>query len=314
MKFPEPIPVIDIARRFGARLIGDKTIVVTGINEIHKVESGDITFSDVAKYFQKSLESLATVIILNEATDCPDGKAILVCERPFDVYESLVSDHRPFRPLSAIIDPSAKIDPTAVIEPNVVIGPEVTIGAHTHIQANVVIRAHCVIGDRVIIQSGVTIGTDAFYFKKTGRENVKWTSGGRVIIANDVYIGSNSTINKGVSGDTIIGEGTKIDCLVQIGHGVVIGKHCIVAAQAGISGKSTIGDHCSILGQAGIAPGLRIGDNVVVHPKTGIGTDIDSGKSYFGYLGQDKTKAWREIIALRRLPDLIRKMESQITE
>ncbi len=311
MKFPQPIPVIDIARRFGARLIGDKTIIATGINEIHKVESGDITFSDVKKYFTKSLESDATVIILNEAAECPDGKAILVCDKPFDVYESLVSDHRPFRPLSSSIDPTAKIDPTAIIEPNVVIGPQVTIGAHTHIQANVVIREHCSIGDRVIIQSGVMIGTDAFYFKKTESGHVKWTSGGRVIIGNDVYIGSNTTINRGVSGDTVIGDGTKVDCLVQVAHGVVIGKHCIIAAQVGISGKTTIGDNCNIMGQAGIAPGMRIGDNVIVNAKTGIGNDIESGEVYFGYYGQERRKAWREMLALRRLPDLLRKLDSQ---
>jgi len=311
MKFPHPIPVSELARRFGARIIGDKTLVATGINEIHKVEQGDITFSDVKKYFKKSLESDATVIILNEVAECPDGKTILVCEKPFDVYETLVSDYRPFMPLNTTIDASAKIDPTAIIEPNVVIGPHVTIGAHSHIQANVVIREHCSIGDRVIIQSGAMIGTDAFYFKKTERGNVKWTSGGRVIIENDVYIGSNSTINRGVSGDTIIGEGTKIDCLVQVAHGVVIGKHCIIAAQVGISGKTTIGDHCSIMGQAGIAPGMNIGDRVVVNAKTGIGNDVESGEVYFGYYGQERRKAWREMLALRRLPDLLRKLDSQ---
>lgn len=309
MKFPHPIPVIDIARRFGARLIGDKTISVTGINEIHKVEPGDITFSDIQKYFKKSLESDATVIILNETAECPDGKAILICEKPFDVYESLVSEHRPFLPLSTSIDPSARIDPTAILEPNVVIGPNVTIGAHTHIQANVVIRDYCTIGDRVIIQSGATIGTDAFYFKTTKSGSTKWTSGGRVIIEDDVYIGSNTTINKGVSGDTIIGEGTKIDCLVQIGHGVVIGKNCVIAAQVGISGKTIVGDFCHILGQAGIAPSIHIGDHVTVHPKTGIGTDLESGATYFGWLGQEKRKTWREIIAVRRLPDVLKKLE-----
>lgn len=135
-----------------------------------------------------------------------------------------------------------------------------------------------------------------------------------MIIEDDVYIGSNTTINKGVSGDTFIGKGTKIDCQVQIAHGVVIGRHCIVAAQVGISGKTKIGDHCHIMGQAGIAPGLNIGDHVVVNAKTGVGNDVGSGEVYFGYYGQERRKAWREMLALRRLPDLLRKIDSQNTK
>ena len=166
----------------------------------------------------------------------------------------------------------------------------------------------------MIIQSGTTIGTDAFYFKKETGIHTRWHSGGRVVIEDDVYIGSNCTINKGVSGDTVIGEGTKIDCLVHVGHGAVIGKHCIVAGQAGISGKAVIGNNCFILGQSGVAAGLNIGDNVTLAPKTGAGNDLETGKRYFGSPAKEWTTAWRELAAVKRLPDLIHKIEDKVNE
>lgn len=314
MKFPHPIPIADIAKKYNAEVIGDVTIVATGINEIHKVEAGDITFSDIEKYYKRALESKATVILLNKSAECPPGKVILVCEDPFEVYEDLVSKHRPFRALNAMIHPSAEIHPDAIIEPNVVIGPDVTIGAHTHIQSGAIVREYSYIGERVIIQSGATIGCDAFYFKKETGEHKRWTSGGRVVIEDDVYIGSNCTINKGVSGDTIIGEGTKIDCLVHVGHGAEIGKHCIIAGQAGISGKAIIGDSCFILGQSGVAAGITIGDNVVLSPKTGAGGDLEAGKRYFGSPAKEWTTAWREMAAVKKLPELIHKIEDKVNQ
>ncbi|GAH00950.1 unnamed protein product, partial [marine sediment metagenome] len=185
----------------------------------------------------------------------------------------------------------------------------VSIGARAHIEANVVIRTQTIIGERVQIQSGTVIGTDAFYFKKSGGKHTKWTSGGRVVIGDDVYIGANCTINRGVSGDTVIGRGTKIDCLVQIGHGVEIGEHCLIAAQVGISGKTVIGDRCTIYGQTGIAPSLKIGDDVMIHPKSGVGEDLPGNKRYFGAPAMEIRAKLREIAALKKLPDLLRKLK-----
>lgn len=310
MDFPKPLSVKYLAKRFNAKLIGDKSVVATGINEIHKVRPGDITFSDVEKYFRRALESSASIVMLNQEAECPLGKAILVLDNPFSAYDELIAEYRPYKPIDQLIHPSARIHPTAVIEPGVIIGANSEVGADTFIEANVVIRDHCKIGDRVIIQSGSTIGTDAFYFHKEPGTLKKWTSGGRVIIEDDVYVGSNCTINKGVSGDTIIGKGTKIDCLVHIGHGAVVGKNCIVAAQVGISGKAIIGDNCHILGQAGIAPSLKVGDGVTIHPKAGVGKDLEEGKRYFGYPAQEWTQQWREIAALKKLPDIIKQLEN----
>lgn len=309
MKFPNPIPVSEIAERFSAKLIGDASIMVSGVNEIHKVGEGDLTFSDIEKYFKRALQSNATVIVLNQPTECPEGKALLIVDDPWTVYNTLIEDLRPFRPIKDMIDPSADIHPSAIVEPNVVIGPDVKIGADSHIQSGVIIREYSVIGDRVTIQSGTTIGTDAFYFKKEPEALIRWTSGGRVVIENDVHIGSNCTINRCVSGDTRVGSGTKIDSLVHIGHGAVVGKNCIIAGQVGISGNSTIGDNCFIMGQAGVSSSLKVGDNVQIHPQTGVHKDLETNKRYFGTPAKEWSTEWREIAAVKKLPELISRLE-----
>jgi len=306
MKFPIPISVQDLAKKYGATLIGNADNQATGINEIHKVETGDITFSDVEKYFQKSLKSAATIILLNEKADCPPGKTILVCENPFEVYNSLILEYRPVIPQTKNIADSAEVHSSAIIEPNVIIGHNVKIAANCHIQANVVIGEYSELGENVTIQAGAIIGTEAFYYKKTKSGFKKWRSGGRVIIENDVEVGAGCTINKGVSGDTIIGQGTKMDCQVHIGHGVVIGKHCLLAGQVGIGGKTIVGDNVVMYGQVGVAQNLTIGSDVVILAKSGISKNLESGKTYFGYpAGEVRTK-YRELAASRHLPEFLK--------
>lgn len=310
MKFPQPIPVRVLAQRFGAQLLGDENLFATGINEIHKVEPGDIAFSDAPKYFAKTLESAATVILLNQAADCPPGKAILVVDQPFDVYDTLVREHRPFRPLQVAISPEADIHPTAIIEPGVVIAANVRIGAHSHIQANAYIGEHTLIGDHVIIGPGTIIGSDAFYFKKLPDGTYqKWRSGGRVILENHVDIGAGCTINKGVSGDTIIGEGSKLDCQIHIGHGAVIGKNCLFAAQVGIGGKTIIEDNVVLYGQVGVVQAVRVGAGAVVLAAAGVSKSIEGGKTYFGAPAEEAREKYKELAALRQLPDLLKKIK-----
>ncbi|MFZ2900552.1 MAG: LpxD N-terminal domain-containing protein [Saprospiraceae bacterium] len=306
MKFPEPIPVKELAHKLGAKLIGDETLYATGVNEIHKVEPGDVTFADVAKYFQRALDSEATIVILSDVTICPEGKAILVCDQPFQAYDSLVREFRPFRPLTANISPEAHIHPTAIIEPNVVIAHDVRIGAHCYIQANVYIGEHTVIGDHVTIQAGAIIGTDAFYYKKSEKGYTKWRSGGRVVIEDHVEIGAGCTINKGVSGDTFIGEGTKLDSQVHVGHGAVIGKRCLIAGQVGIGGKTIIEDEVVLYGQVGVIQAVRIGKGAVVLAGAGVSKDLEGGKTYFGAPADESGIRYRELAALRHLPELIK--------
>lgn len=307
MKFSKPVSIKEIAERFNCRIIGNADLVATGINEIHKVENGDITFVDVEKYYQKSIHSAATVILINKEAEFPEGKALLVCDDPFSVYNRIVKEHRPFEPLNAMISDSAEIHPSTILEPNVVVGNHARIGKYCYIQANVFIGEHTIIKDNVTIQAGALIGTDAFYYKKIPTGYDKWRSCGRVIIENDVEIGAGCTINKGVSGDTIIGEGTKMDCQVHIAHGVVIGKRCLFAAQVGIGGKTIIGDDVVLYGQVGIIHNLEIGNKVVVLAGSGVNKNLEKGKVYFGYPASEARAKFKEMAALKQLPDFLRK-------
>jgi UDP-3-O-[3-hydroxymyristoyl] glucosamine N-acyltransferase len=302
MKLTSPISVKQLAQLINASaIIGDDTLVATGINEIHKVQAGDITFSDVPKYFDKSLQSAATIILLNKEVPCPEGKAILVCADPFAAYNGLVWRHRPFVPLSTNISETASIHPSAIIEPNVIIGHHVIIGENCHIQANTTICEHSIIGNNVTVQPNCIIGSDAFYYKRAPEGFLKWRSGGRVIIEDDVEIGAGCTINKGVSGDTIIGAGTKFDCQVHIGHGAVIGKSCLFAAQVGVGGKTTIEDRVVLYGQVGVAQGITIGAGAVVLAKSGVSKSLAGGKSYFGAPAKEVREAYKELATLRQL-------------
>ncbi len=301
MNFDIPVSVREIASWIGAEIAGDENLLVQGINEIHKVRKGDITFVDHPKYFNVSLQSAASVIIIPQVVDCPPGKALLVVEKPFVAYEHIVNRYRPWTALNTEAREEYHVDPTSIIEPGAIIGQHVRIGKNCHIHAGVVIRPYTYIGDRVSIHSGAIIGTHAFYFKKWPEGYQAWTGCGRVIIEDDVWIGSGTTIAQGVSGDTIIGAGTKIDCQVMIGHGVVIGKNCLIAAQVGIAGKTILGDWVTLYGQVGIAQNLQIGDRVVVHAQSGVMTDLDEGHAYFGYPAAETRSKFREIATLKNM-------------
>ena len=301
MKFREPQDILKIAEKYNLQIVGDIPGPATGINEIHKVEKGDIMFVDLEKYYVKSLASAATFIIIDKVTNCPPDKVLLVHPEPFQVYNSIVLEHRPIVPQKEMISPEAEIHPTAIIEPNVVIGRGSVIGAGTYIQSHVTIGEYSIIGSDTCIHSGSMIGTDAFYFKKDGKEFRKWRSCGRVVIGDHVEIGASCTINKGVSGDTIIGTGSKLDSQVHLGHGAVVGEHCLIAAQVGIGGKTIIGDHVTLYGQVGIAQNLRIGDHVTVLAKSGVSKDLEAGKTYFGYPAEEARDKYRELATLKSL-------------
>ena len=306
MKFSQPIPVKEIAERFNCELIGNAELEATGMNEIHKVEKGDITFVDLDKYYSKSINSAASIIIIDKRADFPEGKALLLCENPFEVYNSIAKEHRPFEPLNKMVSDSAMIHPSSILEPNVVVGNHVRIGKNCYIQANVFIGDYTIIGDNVNIQAGTVIGTDAFYFKKTEAGYEKWRSVGRVVIENDVEIGACCTINRGVSGDTIIGEGTKFDSQIHIGHGAVVGKKCLFAGQVGVGGKTIIGDNVVLYGQVGIVNNLVIGDNIVVLAGAGVSKNLESDKVYFGAPASEVRTKYKELAALRMLPEFMK--------
>ncbi len=309
MDFSQAIPVKQLADRFSAHLHGNADLFATGINEIHKVRPGDICFVDHPKYYDKCLKSAATIIFIDKEVTVPEGKAVLVMESPFEAYNELVLEHRPHYTQLSQIDPRAKVDPTATIEAGVIIGPHCEIGAHTVIQSGVVLQEHCYIGKHCLIQSGAILGSDAFYFKKSEEGYTKWRSGGRVIIQDHVDIGANCTINKGVSGDTLIGRGSKLDCLVHVAHGTVIGERCLIAAQVGIAGKCQIGDDVTLYGQVGVAHGSHIASGTVILAQSGVAKSL-SKDTYFGSPARPVRESLKDLAAVKRIPWMYEKLKS----
>lgn len=295
----------------GAKLIGNVTAAATGINEIHKVENGDLVFVDHPKYYEKCLQSNASFIIINKETDVPEGKALLIVEKPFDAYCKIVEQYRPFEPSFQNISDRSSIDPSCILYPNVFVGHHVRIGAHCIIHPNVTIMDHCIIGDHVIIQAGTVIGSNSFYYN-TKKDRTNWYKKmpdcGRVILEDYVEIGANCTVDRGVSHDTIIGQGTKLDNLVHIGHDTVIGKNCLLAAQVAIAGATTLEDGVTLWGQVGVNKTLTIGANAVVFAQSGVGNSIEGGKVYFGTPVQDAKVKQRELVWVKRIPELWEKV------
>jgi UDP-3-O-[3-hydroxymyristoyl] glucosamine N-acyltransferase len=309
MRFAKPVPVSWIAEFIEAKLIGNKEGKATGINELHKVEQGDIVFVDHPKYYDTCIHSAATFIIINKETTHPEGKALLIVEDPFEAYLKLVNHFRPFAPSMQMVSDTSTIDHTSVIMPNAYIGNHVTIGSNCIIHPNVTIMDHCLIGNNVIIQAGTIIGSDAFYYnKKTNREvhYKKMNSCGRVIIEDFVEIGAGCTIDRGVSGDTVIGTGTKIDNLVHIGHDTIIGKNCLFAAQVGIAGAATIEDEVILWGQVGISKTLTVGKGAILYAQSGVPASLEGGKNYFGSPAIDAKEKMKELVWIKRIPEIYR--------
>jgi UDP-3-O-[3-hydroxymyristoyl] glucosamine N-acyltransferase len=311
MKFPSPVSVGWLAEMIGAELVGNTAGHATGINEIHKVEEGDVVFVDHPKYYDKCIHSRASYIIINKLTDFPEGKTLLIHDQPFEAYQTIVKHFRPFNPGTKPINDSAVIGEGTFIYPNTYIGNDVTIGKHCLIYPNVTVLDHCIIGDNVIIQSGTVIGSDAFYYNTKKDREVwyrKMHSCGRVIIENEVEIGSGCTIARGVSHDTIIGQGTKIDNLVHIGHDSVIGKNCLFAAQVGIAGSVNIGNGVVLWGQVGVSKTLTIGDNAVIYAQSGVPASLEGNRVYFGSPVENAKEKMKELVWVKRIPELWKKV------
>ena len=309
MRFSRTYSLKEIADILDVTYIGDDNFPVEGLNEIHVVEPGEIVFVDHPKYYDKALQSAATIVLINKNVTCPEGKALLISEDPFSDFNKLSQYFRPFERAAESVSTSAKIGSSTVIQPNVFIGNKVTIGENCLIHPNVTIYDHCVIGDNVIIHSGTVLGSDAFYFQKRPKGFDKLQSVGRVIIEDDVEIGAACTIDKGVTGDTTIGAGTKIDNQVQIAHDTIIGKKCLIASQVGIAGCNVIEDEVTIWGQVGIKSGVTIGKGVEIYAQSGIGMDLEPGKAYFGSPAIEARDKFREMAFLRSLPKILEKIE-----
>jgi len=305
MKFPKTHTLKEIAKIIDCQYIGNDDFPVLGMNEIHVVETGDIVFVDHPKYYDKALQSAATIVLINKEVACPEGKALLISDDPFRDFNKLTKHFRPFQFSNVSISPSAKIGVATQIQPNCFIGHNVTIGTDCLIHSNVTIYDNTVIGNNVIIHAGSILGADAFYYKKRAEGFDQLLSGGRVVIEDNVGIGALCTIDKGVTGDTTIGEGTKIDNQVHVGHDTVIGKKCLIASQTGIAGCVIIEDEVTLWGQVGTTSGITIGTKAVVFGQTGVTKSIEGGKSYFGTPVEESREKLKQLAYIKRIPELL---------
>lgn len=309
MKFNRTHSLKEISEIISCKFVGDENFPVLGMNEIHVVEEGDIVFVDHPKYYDKALQSKATIVLINKEVECPNGKALLISDDPFRDFNKLTKYFKPFQSSNVSISESAKIGENTIIQPNCFIGNNVVIGKNCLIHSNVTIYDDTIIGDNVIIHSGTVLGADAFYYKKRPEGFDQLISGGRVVIENNVGIGANCTIDRGVTGDTTIGEGSKLDNLIQVGHDTIIGKKCLIASQTGIAGCVIIEDEVTLWGQVGTTSGITIGAKAVVLAQSGVAKSLKGGKVYFGYPADESRKKLKELAHIRRIPDILEKLK-----
>lgn len=309
MKFPKPYTLKEIADLIGTNYVGADDFPVLGMNEIHVVEPGDIVFVDHPKYYDKALQSAATIVLINKEVACPENKALLISDDPFRDFNKLTLHFKPFKSANISMAEDAKIGEGTIIQPNCFVGHNVTIGKNCVIHSNVSIYNDTVIGDNVIIHANTVLGGSAFYYKKRPEGFDQLLSGGRVVIENNVDIGAGCTIDKGVTGDTTIKEGTKIDNQVQIGHDTVVGKKCLIASHVGIAGCTIIEDEVTIWGQVGITSGVTIGTKAVISAKSGVSKSLEGHKNYFGIPADDFRSKYKELASIKKIPEILQKLK-----
>jgi UDP-3-O-[3-hydroxymyristoyl] glucosamine N-acyltransferase len=309
MDFPRSYSLQEIADLIHARFDGDPSFPVTGINEIHMVSQGDLTFVDHPKYYDKALNSKATTILINKEVPRPEGKAIIISDDPFRDYVYLAKHFKPFEACNVSVSPTAEIGEGTIIQAGAFIGNHVKIGRNCLIHSNVSIYDHSVIGDEVIIHANSVIGADAYYFQKKPAGYRKLESCGRVVIKDRVEIGALCSIDKGVSGDTIIDEGTKFDNHVQVGHDTYIGKHCLIGAHCAIAGVTRLEDEVILWGRVSVNKDIVVGKGAVLLATSAIDKSIEGGITYFGSPAEEARKKWREMVYLKRLPEIFEKLK-----
>ena len=301
MKFKSVQTLQKIASLIDATFVGESDFKISGINEIHVVEAGDIVFVDHPKYYEKALNSEATIILINKEVDCPKGKSLLISDNPFRDFNKITKHFSPFISSKVSIADTAIVGEGTIIQPNVFIGNNVSIGKNCLIHPNVTIYDNAIIGDAVIIHANTVLGADAFYYKNRPEGFDQLLSVGRVVVKDNVHIGASCTIDKGVMGDTTIGKGTKIDNQVHVGHDTKIGKKCLIASQTGIAGCVIIEDEVTLWGQVGTNSGITIGKGAVILGQTGVTKSVPGGKTYFGTPISESRVKLKELAYLKRL-------------
>ena len=299
MIFKKAQTLQSIGNLINAEIVGDENFPVLGTNEIHRVKAGEIVFVNHPKYYDKALNSEATIILIDKKVDCPEGKALLISDDPFRDF-NLINTH--FTKISNFKEElhGIEIGEGTFIHSTAVFGNDVSIGKNCHIFPNVVIGDRTQIGDNVTIQSGTVLGGDAFYYRKLDGNFDKLISVGNVIIENNVEIGCNCTIDRGVTDSTIIGEGSILDNQIQIGHDTIIGKKVLIASQVGIAGCCIVEDEVTVWGQVGMASGVRVEKGTVLLGKCGVNRDLKKG-TYFGFLAEEFREWLKKEAKIKRL-------------
>ncbi|RKN80994.1 UDP-3-O-(3-hydroxymyristoyl)glucosamine N-acyltransferase [Ulvibacterium marinum] len=309
MKFPTPYSLKQVATIIGSKYVGPDDFPVLGMNEIHVVQPGDLVFVDHPKYYDKALNCKATIVLINKEVECPEGKALLISDDPFRDFNLLIQFFTTFEKSLSSISPTAKIGEDTIVQPNVFIGNNVKIGKGCIIHSNVSIYDNCVIGDNVIIHAGAVLGSDAFYYKKRPDRLDKLISCGRVVLEDDVEIGALCSIDKGVTGDTTIRKGTKLDNQVQVGHDTVIGERCQIASQTGIAGCVIIEDEVTLWGQVGISSAVTIGKKAVIMGQSGVSKSLPGGRNYFGTPVDESREKMKQLVHVKQIPDILKKLD-----
>ncbi|TMM57435.1 UDP-3-O-(3-hydroxymyristoyl)glucosamine N-acyltransferase [Maribacter algarum] len=309
MRFPITYTLKQISEIIDSKYVGDDDFSVLGMNEIHVVKKGEIVFVDHPKYYDKALNCDASVVLINKEVNCPKGKALLISNDPFRDFNKLTKFFKPFEKANNSIADSAKIGKNTIIQPNVFIGNNVSVGDNCLIHSNVSIYDNCVIGNNVILQAGCVLGSDAFYYKNRPEGFDKLISGGRVVLEDNVEIGALCTIDKGVTGDTTIKKGSKLDNQVHVGHDTMIGEKCLIASQTGIAGCVVIEDEVTIWGQVGTNSGITIGKGAVIMGQTGVTKSVAGGKSYFGTPIEESREKLKQLAYVKKIPSILKKLE-----
>ena len=324
----------DMAAALGCTVEGDGDLEITGVAGIDEAQAGDVTFVSNPKYAAKAKTTSASAVIVSThfqgiptatlRTDNP----YLAFARAVEMFYKVPVPAKGISSSAAIassakIGPGASIGPFTVIEDDVVIGRDCTIYPFVHIYrgarigdnfkayAHVSVREFSQIGNGVILQDGVKIGTDGYgYAKQADGTYYKIVQSGIVVLEDDVEVGANSTIDRGTIGETRIRRGAKIDNLVQVGHASEVGENTLLCAQVGLAGSSKIGRNVILTGQVGIAGHLEIGDGVIVTAQSGVAGDLEAGKVFSGTPSMDNKLWLRSTALIKRLPELLRRIEA----
>ncbi|MFN0080810.1 MAG: UDP-3-O-(3-hydroxymyristoyl)glucosamine N-acyltransferase [Prosthecobacter sp.] len=322
-----------IAEQIGGEVVGDGTLMITGIAPADGARVGDLTFAETGRYLAAAEACPASAILVSAGFQSATKVLIRVKNARIGIAKVLPlffppETHAAGIHPSAVVDATAVIDATATVGPHCIISAGVRIGPRSVLMGgnhigldsqvgedvclypNVVLYPKTQIGNRVIIHAGTAIGSDGYgYVFDQGRHR-KMLQVGNVVIHDDVEIGANTSIDRGALGSTVIGQGTKIDNLVHVAHNVVMGRHCLIMGQVGFAGSTQLSDYVVIASQSGIAGHLKLGTQATIGAKSGVMRDIPAGETVLGYPAAPDKQAKRQWIAMAQLPDALRRLKT----